>query len=180
MSRKVVLKSILAMSVIGCVLAFSSCKKPDEEQQEKQKEEQKEETPSIVGVWNYEKIELHKLTCEDPSDEILIKGFIQMGLLDEVASKISYETVEFTQDGKVIYNANAENTDSYTTAENKLTITKNGKSSTYDYSLAKNKLYWDIDIFKLMDEHEEFAQYKNFLAIYSVTKGVIRVTYAKQ
>jgi len=179
MSKRVVLKSIVAVAVAGFVLMFSSCKKPNDEQKEIPQEEPKEEPSAIVGVWIYEKIELYKLTCEDPSDELLIKAFIQMGLLNEFASKIAYETVEFTQDGEVIYNANTNDTDSYTTANNKLTITKNGKSSTYDYSIANNKLYWDIDILKMVDEHAEFAPYKSYLAVYSVIEGVIRVTYTK-
>ena len=139
------------------------------------------ETHGIVGVWEYEKAEIKELTTSYPLMEEIIKtAFQEHGIPEMLGSSVFDGTYEFTEDGKVI---NSSNIASYEINDKKLTITNLGIiSGTYDYSISGNEMYWDwnVDLPKILEEYEEFAQYKEYIAAAGITKFIIHITFKKQ
>jgi len=156
MSKRIVLKSSIAVVLLGFVLVFSSCKK-----EEKQ----------IIGKWKCEKVELKEFSCTDPEMEMMLRMIFQMGA-SEMAKEMGLETIEFTKDGKMI---SKSETAKYKVNGNKLTITDSENvSGTIDISFEKKTMYWDMDLLKLAGEDAVD------LLESGVTKCVLRVTFAKQ
>ena len=144
MSKKIVLKSVIAIAMLGFVLVFSSCKKEKDEESKKEEpkkeEPKKEEVHEIVGVWEYEKVELKELTCSNPSLESLIKIALQQPEVVESFIEEFKGIYEFTKDGKIIAGDDIGN---YEIQGNKLIITESSISGTFDFSIAGKKMYWN-------------------------------------
>jgi len=154
MSKRIVLKSVIAVVMVGFVLSFSSCKK---------------EEKLIVGKWKYEKIEIKELACTDPETEMMMRLGFQFGA-SMVAEELGLGTIEFTKDGKAV---SKNGTANYKVNGDKLTISdpENMPSGTIYLSFPKKKtMCWDMDMVELGE----------FDAEDGVTKFVLRITFAKQ
>ena len=156
MSKRIVLKSVLAVAMLGFVLVFSSCKK-----EEKQ----------IIGKWKYENIELKEFACADPFMEAIIKMGFQTSA-SKIAKEMGLESIEFTKDGKVI---SKNETAKYKVNGNKLTVTDSENiSGTFDISFEKKTMYWNINMMEVAGENAA-----EFIGM-GVTKCTMRITLAKQ
>ena len=175
MSRKIVLKSVFAVAVLGFVLVFSSCKKddPKDDPKNEPKEEPKKEH-AIVGTWMYEKVKI-----VDPMQEIMLNTFLPMMGIDKTFNELFEErfggTYEFTKDGKVLYQTTEGN---YEINDNKLTIDI-GISGTFDFSIVDKTMYWDIDLVEMLSEFG-IEDANTYLATLGITKIDVRVTLKKQ
>ena len=188
MNRKVILKSILAIVMVGFVLSAASCKKDNSGSgKEEPKKEEPKESQAIVGKWKYEKVELHEFTTVIPDMDVTIKKMLEdMGIdemLSETFSEI-FEMIEFTKEGKAILYSQEGNAEGiYTINGKKLTITQSdGSPVTFDYSISGTNLYLDFDIRNFLkdglDRFEEFKDYKMYL--YMITKFIVRTSFTKQ
>ena len=157
MSKRIVLKSVIAVVMVGFILSFSSCKK---------------EEKLIVGKWKYEKIEIKELACTDPETEMMLRLSFQFGA-SMIAEELGLKTMEFTKDGKVITN---QETASYKVNGNKLTITNSDYlSGNFDISFEKKTtMYVEMDLMKF----EEFDAEENEED--GITKCILLITFAKQ
>ena len=128
MSKKIALKSVFAIVMVGFILSVSSC----------QKEEKK-----IIGEWEYETATVTEFSCSDPLLSIFARSIIQQSLSGMAGTKI-----EFTKDGKAITVAGGmRNVGTYKVNGNKLTLITDGYSETYDVSFPKKKeMQWDMDM----------------------------------
>ena len=157
MNKRIVLKSVLAVVMVGFILSVSSC----------QKDEKK-----IIGVWKYEKIELKEFSCSNPFVEAMVKMSFQMNA-GVLVKEMGLETVEFTKDGKVI---SKNETVKYKIDGDKLTITGSENiSGTFDISFPdKKQMYWNMNMLEL------YGEYAAELIKDGVTKFVVQITFAKQ
>ena len=132
MSKRIILKSVLAIVVAGFILSVSSC----------QKDEKK-----IIGVWKYESVELKEFLCSDPLFGMVIKSTIQQTIGSLMATGTE---IEFTKDGKMITRTLfGGSTSTYKASDSKLTITSDGVSETYELSFPDKKtMCWDMDMNK--------------------------------
>jgi len=164
MSRKIVLKSVLVVVVLGFVLTLSSC----------QKDEKK-----IIGKWKAEKVEIKELSCSDPLLAAFIRAIFTMASPDDVSEFGG--TIEFTKDGKAIsYSANGTETATYKVSGNKLTIIADGESTSFDYSFpAKKTMLWLVNVLEQDDLLGALTEEYDGLDI-PVTKLVIGITFSKQ
>jgi len=142
MSKKNVLKSSIAVVLLGFVLCMSSCKK-----EEKQ----------IIGKWKAESIIVTELACSDPVMTMMLKPRLSH-FFEDSDSAVEYE---FTKDGKATVKIDDEEdlieTATYKVNGNKLSLTFKSMTQTYDLSFPNKKtMQWDMD----MD--------KNMLALYSM------------
>jgi hypothetical protein len=174
MSRRIVLKSSIAVVLLGFVLVFSSCKKKEEPKPQP--------TPSqneIVGVWKYQKTELKEFsTTADPSTEAMLKMFLQQQMSGDSGGK-----VEFTKDGKVIFrdgSGEEEESGTYEIKGNKLTITTEGGIETYDYSISGKTMYWKANMDAETLAYLSMAMSMFFEEEIAITKCVMQVTLVKQ
>ena len=162
MSKRIVLKSVLAVVVVGFILSMSSC----------QKDEKK-----IIGVWLYNKIEVKEFVCSNPLLTAILKPLVQQYL---GGSGVSGE-VEFTKNGNVILHAGTytENA-TYKVSDSKLTITyNNGSSETYTISFPdKQTMCWDIDMNRAMLENIS-DELQTLLDMYELGEGEVQVTKCK-
>ena len=164
MSKRVILKSVLAVVVAGFILSVSSC----------QKDEKK-----IIGVWKYKNVELKEFACSDPLATMVLKPYIQQILGGLMAFGVE---VEFTKDGKMISrNMQGGSTDTYKASDSKLTITSDGISETYDLSFPDKKtMCWDMKMGKeALEEMSESLMYF-FEEEIQVTKCSFKMTLEKQ
>ena len=132
MSKRIVLKSVLAIVMAGFIL--SSC----------QKDEKK-----IVGKWLLEKVEVKDFACSDPLVTAMLKPIVQ-----QIVSSSGTE-FEFTKEGKAIFsNDGKAQVSSYKVNDKKLTITNSDNSiEAYDLSFSDKKtMHWEIDMNKSMLE----------------------------
>jgi len=166
MGRKIVLKGVLFIAVVGFVLVFSSF----------QKDEKK-----IIGKWKHEKIEIKELSCSDMPTDTLIRTMWAMvpDFIDELVI-----IIEFTKNKKVIVTGNEFA--AYKIMDNKLTIILDGgESMTCDYFFPDKKtmcLFVDflelrggtLDISGLIGE--EIGAESDAV----ITKFIIGMTFTKQ
>ena len=154
MSKRNVMKSVIAMVMVGFILSLSSC----------QKDEKK-----IVGVWKHEKGELKEFACTDPILEAQLRAIFQAEVLDNSG------TVEFTEDGKAIFlNEGRKEVGTYTIKDGVLTIIAI-ENMHGDFTCSfpnKTTMQWDADFLA-------GASASQFLAM-GITKCTIRVTLKKQ
>ena len=168
MSKRIVLKSVSVVVVLGFVLMFSSC----------QKEEKK-----IIGKWEYKKIEVRKLTTSNLAMNNAIRTMVPTAfpaVMQTVLGSDFDGITEFTKKGKVI---NGDFTATYKANETQLTITTNdGMSVTYDYLVPDDrKLYLDVDIIEMHNEIvDAFLEGMLRGAGLEITNLVIRLSFAKQ
>jgi hypothetical protein len=133
MSKRIVLKSVIAVVMVGFVLSFSSCKKPEEQKPN--------EKPDIVGKWKIEKTEITDFACSDPLMTVMLKPILQQYMGSGIG-----EEIEFTKDGKMIISspyggATAE----YTVSNGKLTFISDGTTDICDISFPDKKTMWMDD-----------------------------------
>ncbi|MCL2132170.1 MAG: hypothetical protein FWH36_06955 [Lentimicrobiaceae bacterium] len=176
MSKRIVLRSVAVVAVLGFVVAFSSCKK----EEEPKKEEPKEKVHEIVGVWKYQKNELKELsTTADPAKEIMLKAIIQQ-MLGEAGK--SGDEVEFTKDGKVVFrdSSGEDGTGTYEIKGDKLTVIVDENVQTFDCSILGKTMYWNTEF------DEETLEDLSLLASMfleeeiEVTKCVLQTTLTKK
>ena len=157
MSKKIVLKSLLAVVMVGFVLSLSSCKKDEKK---------------IIGKWKYEKIEVKNLVCSDPTKTNELKSKIEqfqnafIGMVSEV---------EFTEDGKMITRGllgGEDQTSSYKVKDGKIIV--NDEAS--DLSFSGKKMYWERDMDK--ETLEGLAMF--FGEDAEITKCTMRATLTKK
>ena len=133
MSKRNLVKSVIAVVIAGFILSVSSCQ---------QKDEQK-----IIGVWKCEKAELKDFSCtEDTVDVAFFETSIRKHLIDVVAD---FGTVEFAKDGKItVQDVGGKETGTYTLKDGKLTFTGiETIPNNIDCSLSdKQTMCWDIAI----------------------------------
>jgi len=174
MSKRIVLKSVLAVVMVGFVLCVSSCEKDNPPKKEDPKKEEPKEH-AIVGKWKYEKIELKELVCSNPLMEDIVRGVLQQpDIINAFAADFTGD-FEFTKDGSVIRKTTAGNdTGSYTINNNKLTMTSSSISGTFDFSITNGTMYLDINAFDFAGEYA--AQ----LAGMGITKIILTITFTKQ
>jgi len=156
MSKRNLMKSIIAVIVACFILSLSSCKKEEEK---------------IIGKWTYYKYELKELVCSDADTEAQLKR-----LATVTASYVSaLGTVEFTKEGKVISQRKDETaTGTYTLKDNKLTMSldKEHLFKSLDCSFPKkNTMQWEVNL--LEEERNEP------LIEMGVTKYIVRMTLKK-
>jgi len=164
MSKRIVLKSVLAVVVAGFILSVSSC----------QKDEKK-----IIGTWKYQSVEVKEFACSDPLMTMILKPYLQQNLGGLMASGVE---VEFNKDGRVISrNAQGGGTATYKASDSKLTITTDGVSETYDLSFPDKKtMCWDMKMDKeMLDSISEALTYF-FEEEVQVTKCSVKMTLVKQ
>jgi len=176
MNRKIVLKSVLFIAVVGFVLGFSSCNK---------------EEKKVIGEWKYKKAEVKELTCSSVVWSNAIKvGFSKGSALfaDEYDG-----IIEFTKKGNVIHHRTNEKEDGkykYKINDNQLVITVDGEfvplncvltetkeSVTYEYAVTdKETMYWYVDIY------ETYAWMWGEIVPEGVeiTKFIAKLTFTKQ
>ena len=124
MSKKIVLKSVLAVVVVGFILSMSSC----------QKEEKK-----IIGVWKYEKMEVTDFACSDPVVTAMAKPIVQQ-YIGFGAALMSGIEIEFTKEGTVITRSLYGNgVATYKVNGSTLTITDNGSVTSSEISFPNKK-----------------------------------------
>jgi hypothetical protein len=153
MNRKIVLRSIIAVVLLGVVLVFSSCKK-----EEKQ----------IIGKWKFDKVEIKELSCTEPIMETVAK-MVLPAIVNGIVTEIGLEAVEFTKDGKAI---TKKETAKYKVNGNKLTITNSDYiSGTSDISFDKKTMYWDMNVLDFVGEVD--------VTDIGITKCIMRITYTK-
>jgi len=153
MSRKIVLKSILAIAMVGFVLVSVSCKK-----EEKQ----------IIGKWKFDKVEIKELACTDPITETVAK-MVLPAIANGIVTETGLEAVEFTKDGKAI---TKKETAKYKVNGNKLTITNSDYiSGTSDISFDKKTMYWDMNVLDFVGEVD--------VTDIGIIKCIMRITYTK-
>jgi len=131
----------------------------------------------IVGTWEYEKIEVKEVKCDNPAMELAIKaGFQQFA--GESFDDYLGGTYEFAQDGKLIYQTGiGDGEANYTVNGSKLTITDfDFVSGTFDFSISDKKMYWDVDGFEMADQ----IGISDLLTGMGVTKIILRITLVKQ
>ena len=155
MNKRTVLKSVLAVAILGFVLVFSSCKK----------EEQK-----IIGTWKCQKVEIKELQAT-PEIETAVRSLfvLAQGLIKE-----SFGTVEFTKDGKMLSTSNGVAVVSnYAVNGSKLTLTypEDATSTTAEISFKKKEMYMDSDMNGFLGSDDENSK---------ITKFVVRMTLEKQ
>ena len=170
MSKKIVLNSFLAIMMVGFVLSFSSCKDDSGNNGTKTSE-------GIVGIWKYEKAELTDFSCSDPSMTATLKSILQQSM-----ESVSGNEVEFTKDGKAIFRSiEGYEEAAYEVKNNKLTITSEGVSETYDLSFPDTKtMLWDMHA-----DAEMLAELSGFFSELfeediEITKCSMRLTLKKQ
>jgi hypothetical protein len=131
MSKRIVLKSVIAVVMVGFILSFSSCNKDEKR---------------IVGMWKFEKTEITDFACSDPLMTVTLKPILQqyagfgMGVLSQVE-------IEFTKDGKMITTSpyGGAITADYTVSNGKLTIISDGSTDVCDISFPDKKTMWMDD-----------------------------------
>ena len=135
------------------------------------------ETLPIVGTWEYKKIEVKDVTCNDPTTEFGIKMGFQQYAGESIDGYLS-GTYEFAQDGKLMYQTGIGNGEaSYTVNGSKLTIADfDFVSGTFDFFISGKKMYWDVDGFAMADQ----VGISDLLIEMGVTKITLRITFAKQ
>jgi hypothetical protein len=129
MSKKIVMKSVAAVAVLGIVLLFSSC----------QKDEKK-----IIGTWKCEKTEIKDLSSSDVFMGIWLKTMLQQYLGSGI---VFINEVEFTKEGKIMaHTMLGERIGTYKVNDSKLTITSSGFfDGTHGISFPDKKtLQWDL------------------------------------
>ena len=161
MSKRIVLRSLLAMVMVGFVLSLSSCK----------------EEKKIVGVWKYDKVDIKELACSDPLTTIMLRSFAKQMFESAVGSE-----VEFTKDGKALFRGgDGTETGSYRVSDNKLAISSGGLTETYNLSFPDKKtMCWDMTMDKSMLE-----EYSLLISLFleeevEITKCAIQITLKKQ
>ena len=128
MSKKIVLKSVFAVVMVGFILSVSSC----------QKDEKK-----IIGVWEYESVALKDFSCSDPA----LSTYVRSIVLQSLANGVGVE-VEFTKEGKAItINGGIRVVETYKVNGSKLTLVSDDYSETYDISFPeKKKMQWEMNM----------------------------------
>ena len=169
MSKRIVLKGVFAVVMVGFVLCVSSCKK--EEPKKDPKEEPKKEHP-IVGMWAYENVKIL-----DPMLAMGLNMFLQGMGVEETFEEMFEErfggTYKFTKDGKVIYETTEGN---YEINDNKLTIDV-GVSGTFDFSIVGETMYWDVDLIEMLSEFG--IEEVDMLISLGITKIDVQITFRK-
>jgi len=135
------------------------------------------ETHPIIGTWEYEKIEVKDVTCNDPIMELTIKMGFQQYAGESIDGYLS-GTYEFAQGGKLIYQTGiGDGEASYTVNGSKLTIADfDFVSGTFDFFISGRKMYWDVDGFEMADQ----MGLSDLLTGMGVTKITLRITLVKQ
>lgn len=133
MSKKIVLRSVYAIAMIGLILSVSSCDKDEKK---------------IIGVWEYESVILKDFSCSDPSMTVTAKATVQESLNNMIGSKI-----EFTKKGVTI-SLNDGSMGTYKIEDHKLILGEgSGFVQTYDLSFPEKKkmqMETDLDAFTLV------------------------------
>ena len=128
MSKRIVVKSVIAVVMAGFVLSLSSCKKDEKK---------------IIGTWKYDKVEVKEITCSNPLLNSMLKSFAPQAL-GAYLSSVDGE-IEFTKDGKAMYRSTG-NTATYKVNDSKLTITNN-ITNIYELSFPDKKtMQWEQDM----------------------------------
>ena len=155
-SKKIVLKSVFAVAVLGFILVFSSCKKDEK---------------IIIGLWKYEKMEISELSCIDPFMEMMIRIGFQSSV-----SVSDFGTVEFTKEGKAITQSTYGNDiGTYKLKGNELIMTtSDGVSGASKYTLPDKKTL------VLETNASEIKEVKELIQEAGIIKFVLKMTLAKQ
>jgi len=161
---KIVLKSVLAVAVLGFVLMFLSCQKGGK---------------MIIGTWKYKNVEIRDFSTTNP----LIEGGLRMGLsmmLPRFVDEMFEGTIEFTKKGKAI-NQNWGAATTYKANDGKLVITfDDGKVWNLNYSISdKKKMYWDANVLEIFSE-EIFEGISQSGIDLEIKKFVVRLTFDKE
>ena len=130
MSKKNVVKSLLAVVMVGFVLSFSSCK----------------EEKKIIGKWKLEKVEVTDFICSNPLSTIMLKPAVQPIIQQMLGgSGVEYE---FAKDGKVTFNhaMTGKTVAPYEVNDKKLSIAYDYITLTYGLSFDKKTMYWNLDL----------------------------------
>ena len=182
MSRKIVLKSVLAVAMLGFVLVSASCTK------EKPKEEDptpkpKEKTEEIIGLWRYDTVCIKEVACDNPNIEAFVKIYVRDFGITAHLEEVFGEAYEFTTDGKAIHRTEkGSDKGSYTINGDKLTITDSEKtSSTFDLSFVDKTMYWTFDLFDMTELLTKHGWESSLVGLsgYGVTKVIFQTTFKK-
>ena len=139
MSRRNLVKSVIAVVIAGFILSASSYQQKDEQE--------------IIGVWKCEKVELKDFSCTGDIDAEHFKASIQKDFPKLVAN---FGIVEFAKDGKITFQEEgAEQIGTYTLKDGKLILTGITLPDSIDYSLSdKQTMCWDIAVTMTMYDSE--------------------------
>jgi len=184
MNRKIALKSVLAVAMVGFVLVSASCKKEDPKKEDP-KPKPEEKVHQIVGTWNYETVSLKDVVCDDPATKVAMFYMFENFEMASNIETILGGTYEFTADGKTTHKINDETEKgSYVVDGSKLTITyaEDNVSATFNLSFADKAMYWEFDIFDMTEilAKHGYEPYLDLLSDYEVTKAVLKITLKKQ
>ena len=135
----------------------------------------------IIGIWEYEKVEIKELTCTDPLMDLMVRSILQeYGATEIISSYLNLDgTYEFTKEGKVISEtAIGNNVSDYTINGKNLTISN--FPQTINLSISNNKMYWDMDMMDFIKENfDDLLEMAKEMGI-EITSLVVRVTFVKQ
>ena len=164
MSKKNVLKSLLAMVMVGFILSLSSC----------QKDEKK-----IIGVWKYDKVELEEFSCSNPAMTAIVKPFVKQNL---GLSTMFVAEIEFTKDGKMITRTMfGESAANYSVNDKRIIITSEGEAATCGISFPNKKtMQWNASASKYELEQLSFTLSEEFEEDVEVTKCIYRIILTKK
>lgn len=163
MNKRIVLKSVLAVAIVGFVLVFSSCK----------------EEKKLIGKWKSSGMTIKELKCSDPAGEAFLRLLLGAGQ-GMMADSMNLGTMEFTKDGKVISNSGGQSqTGTYKATDKQLTITmSDGIPVTMDYSIPKKKeMILEMD---LTNTFGEMGDVEFGTLSFKILKLVVTATYQKQ
>ena len=184
MSKRIVLKSVVAIVMAGFVLSVSSCKKEDDPKKDDPKKESPKES-TIVGKWKSEKVEASEFECSVPALTSGLKSIIEKFMEDEGSIGINTE-MDFTSDGKVISSIYGASGATYNVSGNKLTITAGSLSTTYDVTFPNSKTMYceeaEIDsemLGAMSDVIQQFLTQMGMPVEVRITKCRIKTTLAK-
>ena len=144
MSKRNLVKSVIAVVMAGFILSVSSCQQKDEKK--------------IIGVWQCEKVELKDFSCKGDIDAEHFRASIQEDFPKLVAN---FGTVEFAKDGKITFQEEgAEQIGTYTLKDGKLILTGiETLPDSIDYSLSdKQTMCWNIAVTMPVFDSETFEE----------------------
>jgi len=127
MSKRNLLKSVIAMVMAGFILSLSSCQKDEKR---------------IIGKWKTEKMEISDFATTDPLMTVMLKPMIAeyMGMND-----FAGQEMEFTKDGRIITGGSQVGT--YRVSDGKLFMTSDGREQSIDIVFPdKKSMQWNQNV----------------------------------
>jgi len=179
--KSIYLRNVVAITIcLAGLTMFSGCDKDkDPTNPDNPSGGDGTHTTNIVGVWTFEKGTVKELNFQSGVPQYL-QDAIRSELVEMYDDDFTGMIWDFRSGGKVILSGadgSDPEEDTYTINGSILTVTDpDGISSTGQYSISGNKLYWDIDVLAITG----FDEMIEMLTEVGVTKAIMRLTFNKK